>query len=1091
MRLLQYNLQSLKKFGNKEKLEFFMTSNKIDLAILIETWLLDNSCSSMADYNFISKDRQDGFGGVGIYLRRNIKYTVRYMGDKHDTLAISTINLKFNFNIICNYSPPGLSLDEFNEEMLKIFMLADKWREPTIICGDFNAKARSWNGNVTNQRGVILESLAHDFYFTCLNDGAPTYGTFNSQPSSIDVAFTNIRSCKVSWKSMNCRITNSNHHPIIIELDCESGIRNGRKRLLMKNFLRDIESLSIGEDLSDFMKKVDVLKKKNTIEIPEGNKYIPKYWWDEKAKLLFSKRNWARDKYSRTKSFEDCKSWIKANEIWENYIRERKKLKKNEMINEISNPSSIRQMWKKMSFIKRYQQPKRSNNTWDCKQIREFLCNLTGATNRITRNTTNVQPIVIDEYGSAPPISFQDFNHYLNTRNPDSSQGDDGISYRLLQHLDISSRRGIFGIIEKLWVGCIIPDAWRRIIVCPIPKRGKDPSSLKDSRPICLLSVLLKSLEHLIKIHIERHIYEHKILPSRSYAFRKGRSTTHCVNDVINTVYRLKSRGLVVLGICLDIEKAYDNTDPDLLCNKMVTLRFDPHIVNWLRKFLADRILILRDQEVHTNRGLAQGSTLSPVLFNLFTIELHTIADDKTFVHQFADDFFIISADKSFEEARINLIHKINEFHRRCDTLGLSFNPGKTKAIHFSNRPRDLGLTVNGSPIPEVRNIKYLSRIIAANNSTTEHVRSVANDIKRTCGFFHILNNRRIGIDPNRALQLYRTMIRPKLEYALSSFANMSLKSMNTFQVLANDFLRKGLGLLRSTPTYILYHMAAELPIKYRAIICTAKEILKSIVYGLPITDHLEESQGLNTSISNVYSQYHFIFTDVGTWEEIHNIPDKLQLELDFFRGMANGKKCMNKEIIQSLYAEKVNELTSAGFELIFTDGSVSSNFSGFAFLHHASGFTSSAYTQKIFSSTTTELLAIEMAIEYAEKEEITKVAILTDSKAGIYALKHNNHINYLIRKILWRINNSSIQDIRVIYIPGHSGISGNEAVDNAARNAISQSRMVHIAWPANDALRVIESIIRHWRREYNTLRTTKGVEYGRIFTDIDTEPWT
>lgn len=48
------------------------------------------------------------------------------------------------------------------------------------------------------------------------------------------------------------------------------------------------------------------------------------------------------------------------------------------------------------------------------------------------------------------------------------------------------------------------------------------------------------------------------LLPSRSYAFRPGHSMSICINDLINEVYLSKAVENHVIGICLDVEKAYD-----------------------------------------------------------------------------------------------------------------------------------------------------------------------------------------------------------------------------------------------------------------------------------------------------------------------------------------------------------------------------------------------------------------------------------------------------------------------------------------------------------------------------------------------------
>lgn len=115
---------------------------------------------------------------------------------------------------------------------------------------------------------------------------------------------------------------------------------------------------------------------------------------------------------------------------------------------------------------------------------------------------------------------------------------------------------------------------------------------------------------------------------------------------------------------------------------------------------------------------------------------------------------------------------------------------------------------------------------------------------------------------------MYKTMIRPKIEYAISSFANMTKKSLNIIKVMTNDFLRRGLGLLRSTPNHVLLHMSAELPMELRATLCTAKEIIKSNIHSLPISEYIESIDGVNTSMAKVYSQYQFVFNDLGILED-------------------------------------------------------------------------------------------------------------------------------------------------------------------------------------------------------------------------------
>jgi len=77
--------------------------------------------------------------------------------------------------------------------------------------------------------------------------------------------------------------------------------------------------------------------------------------------------------------------------------------------------------------------------------------------------------------------------------------------------------------------------------------------------------------------------------------------------------------------------------------------------------------------------------------------------------------------------------------------------------------------------------------------------------------------------------------------------------------------------------------------------------------------------------------------------------------------------------------------------EIIFTDGSVSENFTGSAFVHLNSNSIKSFYTDKKLSSLTAELTALEKAIDFSISKKFSKIAILTDSLGAIQTIKNAN----------------------------------------------------------------------------------------------------
>ena len=189
--------------------------------------------------------------------------------------------------------------------------------------------------------------------------------------------------------------------------------------------------------------------------------------------------------------------------------------------------------------------------------------------------------------------------------------------------------------------------------------------------------------------------------------------------------------------------------------------------------------------------------------------------------------------------------------------MGLSINLSKTNCIAFGSKGYNLNISISGEALNEVKEIKYLGRIVAANNSAKSHVNFVIEKTKKTCRFLSILSGCRFGINPRRAIHLYKAFARSKIEYAASSFANLLKSAVKSIKTCTNNFLRRSLGLIRSTPTQTLYQLAGELPIELRLELATAKELSKCFAYKRPICDILiEHNNGLKTSYAKVYEKF-------------------------------------------------------------------------------------------------------------------------------------------------------------------------------------------------------------------------------------------
>ncbi|KFM60245.1 putative RNA-directed DNA polymerase from transposon X-element, partial [Stegodyphus mimosarum] len=103
-----------------------------------------------------------------------------------------------------------------------------------------------------------------------------------------------------------------------------------------------------------------------------------------------------------------------------------------------------------------------------------------------------------------------------------SSPGLDGISYEILKHL-YNSVTALLSLYNRVWKENIFPSAWKRAVVIPIPKPGKDPKDPSNYRPIALTSCMCKVFEKMLNTcqiyFLEKN---HIISPYQLFSKRKN-----------------------------------------------------------------------------------------------------------------------------------------------------------------------------------------------------------------------------------------------------------------------------------------------------------------------------------------------------------------------------------------------------------------------------------------------------------------------------------------------------------------------------------------------------------------------------------------
>ena len=249
--------------------------------------------------------------------------------------------------------------------------------------------------------------------------------------------------------------------------------------------------------------------------------------------------------------------------------------------------------------------------------------------------------------------------------------------------------------IFKDWITtCNVPDFWMSGRLILLNKEHNKYPQIENTRPITILPAITKVFELSIMHNIEKWIYEDKLVNRNQRGFIKRMNTNINIQEVIEFGFwtRLRNKDTRNKGylIFIDIHKAYDNVDRSILLRKLVEKNIPNHVIKLLQNMYSKfRVTIDGENWIETKNGLPQGSSLSPLLFNIYVDELlEDLENNNLFVKAFAGDVVIgVESEKDINKAWIIVkewwfINKLEVNPKKSGILRIAYRKCKTKEIY-------------------------------------------------------------------------------------------------------------------------------------------------------------------------------------------------------------------------------------------------------------------------------------------------------------------------------------------------------------------------------------------------------------------------
>ena len=132
------------------------------------------------------------------------------------------------------------------------------------------------------------------------------------------------------------------------------------------------------------------------------------------------------------------------------------------------------------------------------------------------------------------------------------------------------------------------PDACKIAKVKPLFKKVSKTDS-SNYRPISLLPLLSKVFEKVVLDQTEEFLSLNKILYDYQSGFRKNHSTDTCLSFLNDKILKGFNDALVTGMILIDLQKAFDTINHDILLKKLSIIGFPDHTVKWFQSYLSNR----------------------------------------------------------------------------------------------------------------------------------------------------------------------------------------------------------------------------------------------------------------------------------------------------------------------------------------------------------------------------------------------------------------------------------------------------------------------------------------------------------------------
>ena len=841
--LFHLNIASLSKHKDELETVLTMLDHKFDIIGITESKILKKTPPgydiSLPGYKHYSTPAESSRGGTMLYISDHLNSKPRkdlenimYKSEQLESSFIEIINPgKKNIVCGCIYRHPLMDLKDFNEDYFDHLMeKLSKENKKVFLIGDYNIDLMKTEED--SNTSTFFDSLTSNLFVPHII--YPTRITTTSR-TLIDNIFSNSLNFS-DGISGNLTISISDHLAQFLIIN-EEVVKIPNKHNLYKRDKRHFHKEEFVADILD-------TDWQNIIRAEHNDPNLSFYLLDTTVNSIIDK-HMPLKKMTNKELKLHYKPWItsgiiksieRREKIHKKFIKCRNLQKKEELHKEFKalrnqivtlcrqskllhyekyftdNANNAKTTWvgiKSIINIKSTSKNEPSSIIKDgeitsdpLEVANEFnryfttiAANLQG---KIYHNNLNFNDYLLNRNDNSffiKPTDKYEILNLINKLNVQKSVGPHSIPTDIFHLIKINLADPLSNIVNLTFTTSTYPDNLKISKTKPIFKENGSKLECSNYRPISLLSNINKIIETLMHERLYNFLSTHHCIYNLQFGFRPGHSTNHALLSLTEEIRNALDNNLFACGIFIDLRKAFDTVDHDILLQKLDHYGIRGAANDWFRSYLSNRKQIVslngfNSQELNVDFGVPQGSVLGPLLFLIYINDLH-VAIKYSKTYHFADDTNLLNKNKSLKQLKKHLNLDLRSLCKWLKSNKISLNASKTELLVFRHPNKkidyDLKLKIDGKRLIPSKFVKYLGVLIDPHLNWSYHVDSLAIKLSRATG---MLSKVRHYVSAETLRKIYYGIFSSLLGYCSIIWGQTSNKNVTRIVRLQNKAIR-------------------------------------------------------------------------------------------------------------------------------------------------------------------------------------------------------------------------------------------------------------------------------------------------------------